>query len=281
MSSQSQTRMPTPDDAALKAIRQLIEVVASLRSPDGGCPWDLAQTPQTLKPYIIEEAYEVVHAIESGDPEAICEELGDLLLQVVLQAQIASEYGQFSMNEIATGIAEKLIRRHPHVFADVQVNSVEEVRQNWEQIKAVEKGKTDQKHELTDKLSRYASTLPPLMGAMKISKKAADAGFEWDDVTGVWDKFSEELAEFKYALEHDDIAHQQAELGDLLFSIINIARWHELDPSAGLQGTNQRFVARLRKIEELTSRPLSDYSLDELEALWQQAKIQLSKSSRI
>ncbi|MGK7901296.1 MAG: nucleoside triphosphate pyrophosphohydrolase [Hormoscilla sp.] len=282
MSSQSQTRMPTPDDAALKAIRQLIEVVASLRSPDGGCPWDRAQTPQTLKPYIIEEAYEVVHAIESGDIEAICEELGDLLLQVVLQAQIASEYGQFSMNEIATGIAEKLIRRHPHVFADVQVNSVEEVRQNWEQIKAVEKGKTDQKHELTDKLSRYASTLPPLMGAMKISKKAADAGFEWDDVTGVWDKFSEELAELKYALEHDDITHQQSELGDLLFSIINIARWHELDPSAGLQGTNQRFVARLRKIEELTtSRPLSDYSLDELEALWQQAKIQLSRSSRI
>ncbi|MBC6480310.1 MAG: nucleoside triphosphate pyrophosphohydrolase [Hormoscilla sp. GM7CHS1pb] len=267
--------MPTPDDEALKAMRQLIEVVSSLRSPDGGCPWDLAQTPQTLKPYIIEEAYEVVHAIESGDKDAICEELGDLLLQVVLQAQIASEYGQFSMSEIATGIAEKLIRRHPHVFADVQVNTVEEVRQNWEQIKAAEKGKTDPKHEFTDKLSRYASTLPPLMGAMKMSQKAAAAGFEWENVRGVWDKFEEELAEFKYALEHEEKAQQQAELGDLLFTIINIARWHELDPSAGLQLTNQRFVTRLRKMEELASGSLSEYSLDELEELWQQAKIQL------
>ncbi|MBC6421490.1 MAG: nucleoside triphosphate pyrophosphohydrolase [Hormoscilla sp. SP5CHS1] len=276
MSSQSQTRIPNPDDAALKAMRQLIEVVASLRSPDGGCPWDLAQTPQTLKPYIIEEAYEVVHAIESGDKDAICEELGDLLLQVVLQAQIASEYGQFSMSEIATVIAEKLIRRHPHVFGDVQANSVEEVRQNWEEIKAVEKGKTDPKHELTDKLSRYASTLPPLMGAMKMSKKAAGAGFEWEEVRGVWDKFEEELAELKYALKHEDKARQQAELGDLLFTIINIARWHELDPSAGLQLTNQRFVARLRKMEEMASRPLDDYSLEELEELWQQAKTQLA-----
>jgi len=275
MSNQSQTNIQKPDEEALKAMRQLIEVVASLRSPDGGCPWDLAQTPQTLKPYIIEEAYEVVHAIESGDKDAICEELGDLLLQVVLQAQIASEYGQFSMSEIATGIAEKLIRRHPHVFADVQVNTVEEVRQNWEQIKAAEKGKTDPKHELTDKLSRYASTLPPLMGAMKMSKKAAAAGFEWENVRGVWDKFEEELAEFQYALEHEEKAQQQAELGDLLFTIINIARWHKLDPSAGLQLTNQRFVARLRKMEELASGPLSEYSLDELEELWQQAKIQL------
>lgn len=275
MSSQSQT-MPTPDDEALKAMRQLIEVVASLRSPDGGCPWDLAQTPETLKPYIIEEAYEVVHAISGGDKDAICEELGDLLLQVVLQAQIASEYGQFSLSEVATGIAEKLIRRHPHVFADVQVNSVEEVRQNWEEIKAVEKGKTDPKHELTDKLSRYASTLPPLMGSIKMSKKAAAVGFEWDDVRGVWDKFEEELAEFKYAIEHEDKAQQQAELGDLLFTIINIARWQELDPSAALQLTNQRFVARLRKMEEMASRPLDDYSLEELEELWQEAKTQLA-----
>lgn len=165
----------------LAALQELIEVVAKLRSPDGGCPWDLAQTPQTLTPYVIEEAYEVVDAIKSGDQEAIAEELGDLLLQVVLQAQIASESGQFSLQEVAQGIAQKLIRRHPHVFGDVSVNSVDEVRQNWEQIKAAEKGESSaESQKLSTKLSRYGRTLPPLTAAMKISQKAAAVGFEWE-----------------------------------------------------------------------------------------------------
>jgi XTP/dITP diphosphohydrolase len=267
--------------AALPALEKLIQVVAQLRSPQGGCPWDLAQTPESLIPYIIEEAYEVVDAIKSGDKQAIAEELGDLLLQVVLQSQIASESNQFSLAEVAEGIAEKLIRRHPHVFGDIEVSSVEEVRTNWEQIKAEEKGETGTEVKpLSDKLSRYARTLPPLMAGMKISKKAAAVGFEWDNIEGVWEKFEEELGEFRYAIAHEDKARQQAELGDLLFVVINLARWYDLDPSEGLLETNHRFVQRFSKLEAACDRPLSEYSVEELEAIWQGIKALLAKQKQ-
>lgn len=267
----------TTNQSILDALHRLIEVVAQLRSPDGGCPWDLAQTPETLIPYVIEEAYEVVDAIQSGDKRAIAEELGDLLLQVVLQTQIASETKDFTLEEVASGITEKLIRRHPHVFGDLKVSSAAEVNQNWEQIKAVEKGETlEESQLLSRKLKRYARSLPPLMAGMKISKKAAAAGFEWENAEGVWDKFEEELAELKAALKTDDKAHQQAELGDLLFTIINIARWYDLNPFDGLQGTNNRFIQRLSMMEKFASRPLTDYDISELESLWQQAKAQLN-----
>lgn len=259
------------------ALQQLIDVVAQLRSPDGGCPWDLAQTPQTLTPYVIEEAYEVVDAIKSGDQGAIAEELGDLLLQVVLQAQIASEAGSFSLTEVAQGITQKLIRRHPHVFSNVEVQSIDQVRENWEQIKAAEKGESIADQQLSSKLSRYARTLPPLMAGMKISQKAAAAGFEWENIAGVWAKFDEELAEFLQAIAQESPAAQQAELGDLLFVMINLARWYNLDPTEALQGTNQRFIQRLEQMESVANRPLSDCTLDELENLWQQAKARLAK----
>src|SRR5690348_11963702 len=210
------------ESSTLEALKGLIEVVAKLRAPDGGCPWDLAQTPQTLTPYVLEEAYEVVDAIRSGDKDAIAEELGDLLLQVVLQAQIASEQKDFSLAEVAEGITQKLIRRHPHVFGDVELTTPEEVREHWEQIKAEEKGDNSaQAQLLSSKLSRYSRTLPPLTAAMKISEKAAGAGFEWDSIDGVWEKFQEELAEFQEALQTEDKEHQQAELGDLLFTLVN------------------------------------------------------------
>ncbi len=274
MSSHSPT-----SQSILDALQRLIEVVAQLRSPDGGCPWDLAQTPQTLIPYVIEEAYEVVDAIQSGDKKAIAEELGDLLLQVVLQTQIASEQQDFTLEEVATGITEKLIRRHPHVFGDAKVNSAAEVNQNWEQIKAMEKGETPEEAKLLSrKLERYARSLPPLMAGMKISDKAASAGFEWSNVQGVWDKFDEELAEFKEALTTENKAHQQEELGDLLFTIINIARWYDLNPFDGLQGTNRRFILRLAMMERFATRPLTDYDINELESLWQQAKAQLKSN---
>ena len=267
----------TTNQSILDALHRLIEVVAQLRSPEGGCPWDLAQTPETLIPYVIEEAYEVVDAIQSGDQKAIAEELGDLLLQVVLQTQIASETKDFTLEEVAAGITEKLIRRHPHVFGDLKVGSAAEVNQNWEQIKAVEKGETlEESQLLSRKLKRYARSLPPLMAGMKISKKAAAAGFEWENAEGVWDKFEEELAELKAALKTDDKAHQQAELGDLLFTIINIARWYDLNPFDGLQGTNNRFIQRLSMMEKFASRPLTDYDINQLESLWQQAKAQLN-----
>ncbi|MFO0142652.1 MAG: nucleoside triphosphate pyrophosphohydrolase [Aphanizomenon sp.] len=266
----------------LAALQELINVVAKLRflrsaslSPEG-CPWDLAQTPSSLTPYVIEEAYEVVDAIQTGDKQAIAEELGDLLLQVVLQAQIASEAGDFSLQEVTEGIAKKLIRRHLHVFADVNAVSMEEVQKNWETIKAAEKGETLEEQKLSDKLNRYRRSLPPLNAAMKISEKAAKVGFEWNNVEEVWGKFHEELGEFQQALAEETKERQESELGDLLFAIIQVARWHKLDPSAGLQGTSQRFIQRLQKIETVIERPLTDYSLEELDALWQQAKAQLA-----
>ena len=269
----------TTHQSVLNALKRSIEVVARLRSPDGGCPWDLAQTPQTLIPYVIEEAYEVVDALQTKDQKAIAEELGDLLLQVLLQAQIASENQDFTLEDVVEGITNKLIRRHPHVFGTVKVDSAAEVNQNWEQIKAEEKGETpEQAKLLSRKLDRYARSLPPLMAGMKISTKAAAAGFEWENVEGVWSKYAEELAEFKEALATEDKAHQEAELGDLLFTIINLARWYDLDPFAGLQGTNRRFIQRLAMMEQFATRSLADYDLNELESLWQQAKAQLKQN---
>ncbi|WP_242016605.1 nucleoside triphosphate pyrophosphohydrolase [Pseudanabaena cinerea] len=266
---------PTNPDN-LQALQHLIDVVASLRSPDGGCPWDLEQTHQSLIPYVIEEAYEVVDAIQSGDSRAIAEELGDLLMQVVLHAQIASESGQFAIAEVAEGIAQKLIRRHPHVFSDLTVTDMAEIHQNWEKIKASEKGEdlaTTQK--LSYKLKRYARSLPPLMAAMKISQKAAAQGFEWDNVEGVWAKFHEELAELHQAIDHESKENQEAELGDLLFTIINVARWHGLDPTAALQSTNRKFIQRLEVMENLSDRTLDNLAIAELDQLWQQAKNKL------
>lgn len=263
-------------EAILNALNDLIDVVAKLRSPQEGCPWDLAQTQETLIPYIIEEAYEVTAAIRSQNQDAIAEELGDLLLQVVLQSQIASESGDFSLEEVAQGITNKLIRRHPHVFSNLEVKDEAEVRKNWEAIKAQEKGHhPEQEKKLSQKFQKYAETLPPLFASMKISTKAADLGFEWTNSQGVWDKFEEELAEFKEALESKDSKDQESELGDVLFTLVNIARWYGFDPSQALQGTNQRFVERLTVMESLAERPLSEYSLEELEALWQKAKQQL------
>jgi len=269
--------MSNSESQSLIALEQLIEVVAKLRDPDGGCPWDLAQTPETLIPHIIEEAYEVADAIRRGEKDAIAEELGDLLLQVVIQAQIASETNQFTLTEIANGIKEKLIRRHPHVFGDVEINSINEVKENWEKIKAAEKGETAKTPTVASKMSRYASTLPPIAAGIKISQKAAEASFDWDSVDGVWDKFHEEMAEFEQALKHEDQAAQQSELGDIMFVLIQLARWYGLDASSALQGTNQRFVERFRLVEEKCDRPLSDYPVEELEENWQQAKEMLAK----
>ncbi|MGB3692970.1 MAG: nucleoside triphosphate pyrophosphohydrolase [Spirulinaceae cyanobacterium] len=274
--SSTEEKAQVVSQATLEALERLVEVVAQLRSPQGGCPWDLAQTPETLIPYVIEEAYEVVDAIRTGDSQAIAEELGDLLLQVVLQSQIAGESQQFSLAEVAQGITEKLIRRHPHVFANVSVDSADEVRHNWEQIKALEKGETLEEAQLISrKLAKYSRSLPPLTAGMKISQKAAQQGFEWENVEGVWEKFQEELAEFREALQKEDEVQQKAEFGDILFTLINIARWYNIDPTEALQGTNKRFSQRFAKMETLAENSLTEYGLEQLEALWQQAKADL------
>ncbi|MEM6503356.1 MAG: nucleoside triphosphate pyrophosphohydrolase [Cyanobacteria bacterium P01_C01_bin.89] len=262
--------------AMLAAMERLIAVVAQLRSPEDGCPWDLAQTPESLTPYIIEEAYETVDAIKNGDRPAVAEELGDLLLQVVLQGQIAREAGDFDMTVIANGIADKLIRRHPHIFGDSNAISDDEVRQQWEAIKAQEKGETlEESQRLSRKLDRYGRSLPPLTGAMKISTKAAAAGFEWNSLEGVWEKFHEEVGELQEAIAQSDTEHQESELGDVLFSLIQVARWQKLDPAAALTKTNHKFVKRLRLMESMSDRPLEDHTLAELDDLWNRAKGQL------
>ncbi len=274
----------------LPELQRLVTVIAQLRNPESGCPWDLAQTPQTLTPYVIEEAYEVVDAIQAGDKEHIAEELGDLLLQVVLQAQVFQDQGDFDLGDVAKGIADKMIRRHPHVF-DPQfssqfdpkggaVETAESVKVRWEEIKAQEKAQTEDPDLLTPKLKRYARSMPPLSGAMKISQKAAKAGFEWDTIEQVWEKVAEEMAEFKHALHHESKEAQEGELGDLFFSLIQIARWKGLDPAAALQGTNRRFVQRFEKVEAQADKPMNEYSASELNAFWNKAKKQISQSNQ-
>jgi XTP/dITP diphosphohydrolase len=267
--------IPVQVSAVAIALQQLIDVVAQLRHPEEGCPWDLAQTPQSLTPYIVEEAYETVDAIDQGNREAIAEELGDLLLQVVLQAQLASEEQDFTLQDVAEGITEKMMRRHPHVFGSAKATTLEEVHSTWEDIKAAEK-QQDGPESFSQKLQQYARSLPPLMAGAKLSEKAAAAGLEWQDIEGVWTKFYEELAEFQESLLSSDTEHQTSELGDLLFTLINVARWCQLDSAAALRSTNTKLIDRIRTIEANISKPLPEHTLEELEALWQQAKQELA-----
>lgn len=251
------------------ALQELIDVVARLRDPNGGCPWDLKQTNQSLVPYVLEEAHEVADAIRHGDDDQISEELGDLLLQVVLHAQIASENNRFDLERVARGISAKLIRRHPHVFGG-------ELR-SWEEIKAEEQAKTkgDSTSPLSDRLASKVRGQPALAGAMTISKNAAKAGFEWDNLDGVWDKVNEELAELQDAIASGDSQHAQAELGDVLFTLVNVARWCGIEPEEGLAGTNQRFLDRFSRVETALGGNLQGRSINELEGLWQAAKAQI------
>ncbi len=254
-------------------LRRLEEVVARLRDPQGGCPWDLEQTHQSLVPYVLEEAHEVADAIRHGDDSHLKEELGDLLLQVVLHARIAGEDNRFDLNAVADAISDKLIRRHPHVFAGGEARDSEAVRRSWEAIKAAERGdQPPSASPLSDQLADKVRGQPALAGAMTISKKAAKAGFEWDDMAGVWDKVHEELDELKEAVASGDKAHAQEELGDLLFTLVNVARWCGIEPEAGLAGTNQRFLDRFSRVEAALGGNLQGRSIKELEGLWQQAK---------
>ena len=268
MADPSSTAPQNPDP-----LRRLEEVVARLRDPQGGYPWDLEQTHQSLAPYVLEEAHEVADAIRYGDDSHLKEELGDLLLQVVLHARIAGEDNRFDLNAVAQGISAKLIRRHPHVFAGGEASDSEAVRRSWEAIKAAERSdQAPSASPLSDQLARKVRGQPALAGAMTISKKAAKAGFEWDDMAGVWDKVHEELDELKEAVASGDKAHAQEELGDLLFTLVNVARWCDIDPESGLAGTNHRFLDRFSRVEAALEGNLQGRSIKELEGLWQQAK---------
>ncbi len=267
------------------ALAELIAVVARLRDPEGGCPWDLEQTHASLVPYLLEEAHEVVDAIRHGDDRHLAEELGDLLLQVVLHAQIASEAQRFDLATVAEAITEKLVRRHPHVFAGAEATDSAAVRASWEAIKAAEKddGPVASTSPLSDRLAGKVRGQPALAGAMTISRKAAAAGFEWDDMAGVWEKVHEELAELKQAvseaLASGDKAHAEEELGDVLFTLVNVARWCGIDPETGLAGTNRRFLDRFSRVEAALGGNLQGRSIRELEGLWQQAKAEIQAES--
>ena len=245
------------------------EIIARLRAPDG-CPWDRQQTHQTLRPHLLEETYEALTALDADDPEHMREEFGDLLLQIVLHAQIASEYGEFNLSQVIKGIYDKIIRRHPHVFSDWQVEGVGHVLQNWEKLKAAERETNGEPEK--GLLDGVALALPALAQAQEIQARAARVGFDWPDLQGIVDKISEECTEF---IQAEDDASRAAEIGDLMFALVNLARRSEIDAESALRGTNQRFRQRFAFMERSAreqARPLAEMSLDELEVLWQRAK---------
>jgi tetrapyrrole methylase family protein/MazG family protein len=251
------------------AFERFQETVAHLRAPEG-CPWDREQTHQTLRSHIMEEAYETLQAIDDDDMEALREELGDLLLQIVLQAQIATEEGVFQMPDVISGIQEKLIRRHPHVFGDLEVNDVDQVLHNWESLKESERSTMGSEKGLLDGVP---VNLPALAQAEEIQDRVVRVGFDWPAIEGVLEKVYEELQEIADAEEADAVA---AEVGDLLFAVVNYARWLGVDPESALRSANTRFRERFGNIERTAQsrgRKLSELSLEQLEELWQEAKM--------
>lgn len=246
---------------------RLVQIMARLRAP-GGCPWDAQQTHQSLRPYLLEEAYEVLEAIDDGDLSRLGGELGDLLLQVVFHAELAQEAGLFDIEEVCRKIADKLEYRHPHVFGDVTVRDAEEVLTNWEQLKRAEAEHTQRESALDG----VPKALPALQQADELQKKAAKVGFDWQDQTGPLAKIEEELQEVQ---EATDPAHIQHEVGDLLFAVCNLARFMKVDPESALREANKRFSRRFRDVEAQAKtgvKPLSQMTLAEMDVLWEAAK---------
>ena len=256
-------------------IRKLIEVVSALRDPINGCPWDLKQTHLSLIPYVLEEAHEVAHAIREDNPNELKEELGDLLLQIILHAQIAKEKNLFDMTDIMEIITKKLMRRHPHVFQNKKQVSIKEVQNSWEKIKTEERPLNNSKSPVSDRLKLKIRPHPSTKAALIISKKASENGLEWGKIDEIWDKLYEELEELKDSLKEHKPNEAESELGDVLFTLINIARWNNLSIEEGLSKTNQRFLERIKYIEENIGGDLNEQSKEKLEKYWKLAKIKL------
>ena len=264
--------MPPPMSEPEKALRRLLDIMDRLRDP-GGCPWDREQTLRTLTPYLLEEAHEVIEAIEAGDVAHHKEELGDLLFQVVFQARIAKEEGKFDFAQVCDVIAEKLTRRHPHVFADVEVSGSGEVIRNWERIKADERKEKGQAPRSA--IGGVPVSLPALVRAERLTEKAGAVGFDWPDAKSVLAKVREELDELTEAMEAGSPARIEHEVGDLLFAVANLGRWLKAHPEEALRGTLRRFESRFHHIEaRLLDRGKSprDSTLAEMDALWNEAK---------
>ncbi|MGB8293168.1 nucleoside triphosphate pyrophosphohydrolase [Rhizobium ruizarguesonis] len=266
-----------------KDISRLIEIMAALRHPETGCPWDIVQNFETIKPYTIEEAYEVSDAIERGDMDDLCDELGDLLLQVVFHARMAEEAGEFSFGDVVNAITAKMIRRHPHVFARSAADTPDAVKRQWDEIKQAEK------RERTERRSRRGITedfnggflgsvqrsFPALTEALKLQERAAKVGFDWSAPEPILDKIEEEIGELRVALREGDQAKVSDELGDLIFAVVNIGRHVKADPEQAVRGTNTKFRRRFSHIEqvlEAEGETLEAASLERMEEIWQAAK---------
>ncbi len=251
-------------------MKQLLQIMKQLRNPDGGCPWDLEQDFASIAPYTIEEAYEVADAIERGNLEDLRDELGDLLLQVVFHAQMADEAGEFDFSDVARGISEKLVRRHPGVFSDLEVSTAEQQLETWDQVKREErKGKG-----MTSVLDDIPRGMAEFQRSVKLQKRAGDVGFEWATAEPVLDKFEEELDEIRAAMKSGVQQDIKDELGDLLFVAANLARQLNIDPAAALRHANNKFENRFRAMETLAGGPqaLEELELPEMESLWQKIK---------
>ena len=266
---------PLPPEGRRPGLSSLVGIMARLRAPDG-CPWDREQSAQTLKKYFIEETYEVIEAIDADDPNLLCEELGDALLQIVFHAELAAEEGVFNMDDVAAGIVDKLIQRHPHVFGDVAVADSAEVLRNWERIKRAENTEKDAEWRKSI-LDGIPKGLPALMHAAEVSRKVVKAGFEWETFADVVAKLDEETEELKAELARHapDSEKIASELGDLLFTVVQVARWQKIDAEDALRTMLSRFSRRFRHIEGRAceqGRTVTDMTLPEMDALWEEAK---------
>lgn len=251
----------------------LLEIMKLLRS-ENGCPWDREQTHDSLKKYLIEETYEVLEAIDLNDKDKMCEELGDLLLQIVFHAQIASEQGTFNIEDIITGVCRKMVLRHTHVFGQDKADTADDVVENWEKIKKKEKGIKSN----TDVLKDIPSNLPALMRSYKIQQKASRVGFDWDNVDEVFEKVREEIDELKDVYKSKDVARINDEIGDVLFSIVNLSRFLDVQPELALTGTINKFIARFEYIERESARDgkkMEDMTLKEMDEYWNKSKEQI------
>ncbi|MFZ3579237.1 nucleoside triphosphate pyrophosphohydrolase [Virgibacillus sp. DJP39] len=260
---------PAPSSVLNHTFDRLKEVISKLRGP-GGCPWDQAQTHETLRKYAIEEVYELIDAIDDQDDDGIIEELGDVLLQVMLHSQIGEDNGYFTVDDVIQSVTDKMIHRHPHVFGGTKADTVGQVYKNWDALKQEEKGKERPSH-----LDGIPKHLPALSKASKLQGQAAKVGFEWSDTEPVWQKLEEEIMEVKEAIEKKDDTEVEKEFGDVLFVIANLARYYKINAEVALNQTNQKFMSRFRYIEkQLTDkgRQLADASLEEMDYYWNQAK---------
>jgi MazG family protein len=270
----------TPRLSAGQWFEKLVALQARLRARNG-CPWDVEQTHRTLRTYLVEETYEVLDALESGDDAKFANEMGDLLLQIVFHSQIAAEEGRFTVSDVIREVHEKMVRRHPHVFGEKRAKDAAEVLKNWEQIKAQERraetekdgsGAAKEEKSLLDGVPR---TLPATLESLQLTKKAARAGFDWEDAAGIFEKMREECAELRHALEKKESAEVEEEIGDLFFAAVNLARFLKVDPEIALKNANAKFSRRFREMERLAAekgRAFADVPRAEKEELWELAK---------